>query len=254
MTPYYDHGGITIFHGDCREILPTLAPGTFDTLLADPPYGDTRLDWDILDLSWLTLAEPLLKLSGSVWCFGSMRMFMGQASLLAAQWKMAQDLVWEKHNGSGLAADRFKRVHEHVLQLYRKDSAWSEIYKEPVKTMDAVSRQNRRKKRPPHMGGHKDTVYVSEDGGPRLERSVLYVRSCHGEASHPTEKPLGILRPLILYSCPPGGIVLDPTMGSGSTLVSAKELGRRAVGIEKSEEYCEKAVRRLAQEQLFATS
>ncbi len=97
------------------------------------------------------------------------------------------------------------------------------------------------------IGGHS---YASEDGGPRLVRSVLAVRSCHGYAKHPTQKPVNILRPLIEYSCPPGGLVLDPFMGVGSTLVAAKGLRRRAVGIEVNEQYCEEAVLRLAQEQL----
>jgi site-specific DNA-methyltransferase (adenine-specific) len=63
---------------------------------------------------------------------------------------------------------------------------------------------------------------------------------------HPTEKPLGILDPLIRYACPPGGLVLDPFAGSGSTLDAARQSGRRAIGIEGREDYCEAAVRRLS--------
>lgn len=251
VVPYYEHGGITIFHGDCREVLPTLTPASFDMALADPPYGDTSLDWDVRDLSWLDLSEPAIKATGSVWCFGSLRMFMAQAMDLARAWRIAQDVVWEKHNGSGFHADRFKRVHEHAVQLYRTDSPWESVYKHPVTTPDATPRTVRRKKRAPHWGEIGEGHYVSQDGGPRLMRSVIYVRSCHGEADHPTQKPTGILRPLIEYSCPPGGAVLDPTMGAGSALVAAKEMGRRAVGIEIQERYCEAAAKRLSQETLF---
>lgn len=91
-----------------------------------------------------------------------------------------------------------------------------------------------------------------EDGGPRLMRSVLQVRSEHGRAVHPTQKPLGILRPLIQYSCSIDGTMLDPFAGSGSTLLAARELGRRAIGIEAREDYCEAAVKRLAQGVLAA--
>jgi site-specific DNA-methyltransferase (adenine-specific) len=254
---YYQHGGITIFLGDCREVLPELrlmCVGPVDMVLADPPYGDTKLDWDVRDLSWLERSEPLLKPEGSVWCFGSMRMFMMQAEALLLRWRFAQDLVWEKHNGSTFHADRFKRVHEHVIHLYRAETAWETVYKCPVTTPDATARQVRRKKRPTHMGNIEAGYYESEDGGPRLMRSVLYARSCHGHADHPTQKPVTVLRPLIEYSCPPGGIVLDPTMGAGSALVAAKELGRRAIGIEIKESYCEAAAKRLSQEHLFAQS
>ena len=97
------------------------------------------------------------------------------------------------------------------------------------------------------MGDVGASSYASEDGGPRLMRSVQFVRSMHGSAIHPTEKPIGILDPLIRYSCPPGGLVLDPFAGSGSTLDAARRSGRRAIGIEAREDYCEAIANRLAQ-------
>ena len=84
-----------------------------------------------------------------------------------------------------------------------------------------------------------------------MMRSVIPVRSCHGQAVHPTQKPLGILAPLLEYSCPPAGIVLDPFMGSGSTLRAAKDLKRRAIGIEQNPAYIEIAIKRMSQEVLL---
>ena len=81
-------------------------------------------------------------------------------------------------------------------------------------------------------------------------RSVIYCRSMHGRALHPTEKPAGILEPLIAYGCPPGGTVFDPMAGSGATGAAAKAIGRRSVLIEADERYCEIAARRLAQDVL----
>jgi len=69
----------------------------------------------------------------------------------------------------------------------------------------------------------------------------------HGRAIHPTEKPTGILEPLIAYACPTGGVVLDPFAGSGSTGITARNLGRRAVLIEAREVQCEATAIRLAQ-------
>ena len=79
-------------------------------------------------------------------------------------------------------------------------------------------------------------------------QSVVDVPNCHGYAEHPTQKPLGIIDPLLRYSCPVYGIVLAPFCGSGSELVQAKRLGMRGVGIEIEEKYCEIAAKRLSQE------
>lgn len=237
MTPYYEQDGVTIYHGDCREIE---CPA--DLIIADPPYGDTSLSWDKHVTGWVPAMYQRLSATGSMWVFGSLRFFMETTCQFTA-WKLAQDLVWEKHNGSSFHADRFKRVHEHVVQFYR--GKWGDVYKSPVTTSDATARAVRRKKRPPHTGHIEASSYVSIDGGPRLMRSVLQVRSCHGMAEHPTQKPVGIIEPLILYSSKPEGIVLDPFMGAGSVLVAAQALGRRAIGIEIEERYCEIAAKRL---------
>ena len=238
--PYYQDDHCTIYHGDCREVLPEIEA---DLIVTDPPYGDTSLEWDRASVEWLgMIAAPQL------WCFGSMRFWFSHKADFERDHKYAQEIVWEKHNGSSLHADRFKRVHEFAVHWYRADLKWSDLYADVPVTNDATPRTVRRKRRPPHTGHIEASAYRSEDGGPRLMRSVQQVRSCHGYAQHPTQKPTGILRPIITASCPPGGVVLDPFMGSGSTLVAAKEAGRRAIGIEIDERYCEIAVQRLAQE------
>lgn len=88
--------------------------------------------------------------------------------------------------------------------------------------------------------------YTSHDGGLRLRTSVIRARSMHGRAIHPTEKPAAVLALLLEYNVPPGGVVLDPFAGSGSTLLTARHVGRRAIGIEASAEYCQRAADRLA--------
>jgi site-specific DNA-methyltransferase (adenine-specific) len=101
------------------------------------------------------------------------------------------------------------------------------------------------------MGDIERGAYASVDGGPLLMRSVIGARSMHGRAIHPTEKPVGILAPLIEYACPPGGLVLDPFAGSCSTGIAARLTGRHAVLIEADEAMCKRAVRERLQQDVL---
>lgn len=226
-----------------REILPALPQ--CDAVVTDPPYGETSLEWDVWPHGWPDLVRPHTR---QLWCFGSMRMFWERRDDFAA-WTLAQDLVWEKHNGSGSFADRFRRVHELALHFYHGD--WGSLHKSPVMTKDATKRTLRRKDKPQHWGGIGEAYYSSEDGGPRLMRSVIAVRSCHGYAVNETQKPEGIVAPLLEYCVPPGGLVIDPFAGSGTTLAVARQQGKRAIGIELRKTQCEEIARRLAQGELF---
>ena len=237
MTPYYQDEFVTIYHGNCRDVLDaSWAP---DLTIADPPYGQTSLAWDRWANGWPSWLGPAIR---SLWVFGTLRMFMDHAVEFQG-WRLSQDIVWEKHNGSSLAADRFSRVHEQVVHFYR--GQWAGIYHEAPRTLDATARTVRRKAISTHFRANASPeTYTSIDGGPRLMRSVIQVRSSHGYAENETQKPVGILTPLIEYGCPLGGLVLDPFMGSGSTLIAARDSGRRAIGIDVREDQCEIAARR----------
>lgn len=93
----------------------------------------------------------------------------------------------------------------------------------------------------PRRGATGPSTYTF---GEKLVRSVVKRRSCHGHAVHPTQKPVDLLELLIRYSCPPGGVVLDPFVGSGSTLIAAVNTGRKAIGIDASKAMCELTVKR----------
>ena len=241
--PSYVDDLVTYHFAGCEAVLPSIEGA--DLAIVDPPYGDTALAWDRVELGWLPLVGAALKPSGSVWLWGSLR-YLAHAipAAEAAGWSVSQDVVWEKHNGSSGAADRFRRVHEHAVLLYR--GPWAAVHVEPQFSTDATARQVRRKQRPAHWGEIGESAYETEDGGPRQMRSVMYERSAHGSAIHPTQKPVGMLRTLIQYACPPGGLVIDPYSGSASALIAARQCGRRAVGCENDEQYIAGAVARLA--------
>ncbi len=136
-VPYNSDDTVTLFLGDCREILPLLDVRA-DLIVTDPPYEETSLQWDRWPAGWLDVAAGV---ADSMWCFLPLRQFAMPPyrghEFAAAGWKLSQDLVpdaeedhdhltWEKHNGSSFARDRFKRVHEPVSHWYL--GAWSGVH------------------------------------------------------------------------------------------------------------------------------
>lgn len=223
---------VRFIHGDCRAILPKMEAASFDCAIVDPPYGETSLQWDRWPEGWPTAVARVLKPTGSMWVFGSLRMFLERRDEFG-DFRLSHEIVWEKHNGTGPFNDRFRRVHELVAHFYLRAVRWSDVYKQPQFTNDATARTVRKKGWPKHwIGATGATVYRSEDGGPRLMTSVQFARSEHGRAIHPTQKPLQIIEPILRYVCPANGSVLDPMCGSGSVGVAAKRLGCSATLIE----------------------
>lgn len=233
-----------IIIGDCRKVLPTLPPGSVDCCITDPPYGDTSLKWDVQCHGWVEALVPVLKPNASVWVFGSLRFMVPlYAEMEKHGFKYAQDIVWEKQNGTGAHNDRFRRVHEHVVQFYL--GKWAEVYKLPQYTMDAVPKTVRRTHKPEHWGAIEGHTYTSEDGGPRLARSVQRHRNEHGRAIHPTQKPVELLVTLVRYSCPPPGTLIDCFSGSGSLGVAANVVGVNSILIEKDPVHAGNSLARL---------
>lgn len=242
---YYQRGGVTIYHGDCREVMPTLGARSVDCVVTDPNYRETSYAWDRTVKGWTDWVLWCLSPSGSCWCFGSLSYFMETAGDWS-KWKKSQDVVWEKHNGAGMHNDRFRRVHELAAHFYPRTTPWGQVYKQTQYSAEVNPTTTRHKGLPTQNRGSRGAnVYASKDGGPKLMRSVIKVPSCHGKALHGTQKPEGIVAPLLRYSCPPGGVVLDPFMGSGTTLAVAIENGMGGIGIDVSEACCEVAARRL---------
>lgn len=210
VTPYYDQAGITIYQGDCREILPLLHIRDVALVVTDPPYHwsdrhQSSSEWfQVLDDDDLELvlgqARRLLPADGALYVFMDVRTGLSVFPSLAP----ANVLVWDKGRiGEG---DAWCRMHE-----------WIAYCPGPAHRL-----------RNPSFGD------IIRSAPPRPKQ-------------HPTEKPVAVLSALIENSSDPGDLVLDPFMGSAPVLLAAQSLGRRAIGIEIEERYCEIAAARLSQ-------
>lgn len=241
MTPYYEHAGITIYHGDCLDVLPTLGP--VDHVITDPPYSAhvhgksmrSSSGWktwapESRDLGFDSLTPDLMRAIGQ-WC-----------GRLVPRWTA----VFSDTESAHLWRDAL--CAEEALE-YVRTAFWHKVGGAPQFTGDrpAVACEAitlchpSGKKR--WNGGGKQGIY-----------SVPIVLNRGASATefrcHTTQKPEELMSQLVTDFTDEGELILDPFMGSGTTLVAAKRLGRRAIGIEREEKYCEIAAKRLAQEAL----
>jgi hypothetical protein len=212
VTPYYDEDGITIYHGDCREILRSLDPESVALVLTDPPYG-IGLDTDYSSIPGKSPKgyhhnggrtydvvieddrpfDPALLLP-----FG--RLILWGANHYATRLpEGGQWIVWRKRGASELMA--------------AAELAWHNCGGRPVDYFETTRNESRQ------VDGHL----------------------------HPAQKPTSLMRWLLGKWSEPDDLILDPYMGSGPVLEACRDLGRRYIGIEIEERYCEIAVQRLAQ-------
>jgi len=218
MTPYYDDGTCVIYHGDCRDVLPSCS---FDVVVTDPPYG-IDLDTDYSSLA----GNAAWRARKGDYAGKSHPRVHGDSDLDAVRWVLALDVPRAMFGA---------HYFHHLLPNGGTWHVW-----------------DKREELGSNMLADAELLWASWACGPlRIARHkwLGYMRASEvGEHLHPTQKPVYVMR-WILNMTPPG-VVLDPFMGSGSTLRAAKDLGRRAVGIEIEERYCEIAAKRLAQEVL----
>ena len=248
----YQDDWVTLWHGRMETVLPLLA-SEFDAAVVDPPYGETSLAWD----SWIAdLPALIARYTRSMWFFGSAKLFgENWGEFTSAGWRLSQDVngadgepddvvvTWEKVNGTGFATDRFRRVHEYAYHWYL--DRWATVHHEVPRmpaVYDAKGRTAGRSSQPSHTGRIDANVY--RDDGLRLARSIVHVPSVRRGISR-TQKPEPLVRLLVQYAVPPGGVVLDPTAGSCTTGVCARALGRRAVLVERDADQCAQGAERL---------
>ena len=225
MSLYYSDAAVKLYHGDCREILPTLA--AVDHVITDPPYdeithvGARSLAREYSDKSTVcnidfesTTSEALRDLFGSIdarrWLIATMdwRHLRALEVEPPTGWSFVRFGVWVKPNGAPqFTGDRPATGWEAVACLHRD--------------VDGKMRWNN--------GGHHAVWTIPKING-----------------AHPTAKPMELLEAFVSEFTDEGDLILDPFAGSGTTAVAAKKLGRRCILIEREEKYCEIAARRLS--------
>lgn len=226
MTPYYSDDHVTLYHGDCRDVADAIPSGSVDLLLTDPPYG-------MAFVSGWSAAKQTVKSDGVRQGVRVVRSALNELdhtlaadahALVFCHWESWPDfydnlchlfpirnaLIWYK-SGGGMGDLRHEYAKDYEVILFGAKSR---------------SRELRGKRTGAVLSGYK--------------------RVPAGKRDLPFQKPVDLLASLIERHAPEGGTVLDPFVGSGSTLVAAKVVGRRAIGVELDEARCEIAARRLS--------
>lgn len=226
MTPYFADEQVTIYHGDCRDVLDDLAPLGADLLLTDPPYGQqfagkgnaTRLANIRGDgaRQGMRLTRQMLAAVGQhladeahAYLFCHWESWPDFYDAVSSYLPIKNALIWWKNRG-GMGDTELEYARDFEVILY--------------------AAQGRRP-----LAGRRDGAVVPN------------IPPVGNDRRHPTEKPVDLARYLIEKSCPPGGLVIDPFAGVGPFGEAARLLGRRAVLIELEERYCEIAAERLSQ-------
>ena len=248
MKPYYDHNGITIYNGDCLKIMPDILDGSIDMVMTDPPYGTTACAWDSiipLEPMWEQL-KRVIKKNGAIALTASQP--FTSALVMSNVKSFRHEWVWKKDKSGNIAVLKYQpaKVHESILVFGFESVLYNpQMEKRP----DKNKRNNAPRINKVGVQGNKE-FFVSRSRGNddvKYPTSVKEFNAMRGGV-HPTQKPVALMEYLIKTYTNEGETVLDFAMGSGTTLMAAKALGRKAIGIEISEEYCELTVRRLVQE------
>jgi adenine-specific DNA-methyltransferase len=337
MTPYYhdEASGIVIYHGDCRDILPTIETGSVDLVLTDPPYFRVKNEWwdrqwnsRTSFLSWLgELADEwrrVLKPNGSIYVFASPDMAWHVEGVIRERFNVLNSARWVKaegwHNKTEKESLRsFLSPWEGVIVAEQRGDQYEEASKALHKDVYAPLGRYIQTERE-RAGLTRNEVEVAlgfisssdptrgtalcyrwEEGSclPTKEtyERIRAVLNCQGsgeylrreyedlrreyedlrreyedlrrpfaltdrsewsdiwqfrtvapyESKHPCEKPLPLMEHIISASTRPGDVVLDCFAGSGSALIAARTLGRRAIGVEVMRQWCDRSIGRLQQ-------
>ncbi len=241
MNKYYEHAGITIYHGDCREVLAPAGNRIIvdgrrllcsPVIICDPPYGFGMYDRDA-DIS--SVFADWLRVSKVLALFGYPELLVSWCLVMnrvPGEW-----VTWFPTNKCAPRTNGLPRSSEHIA-LFGELPGADRLVRPRQSESGIAERISLSRGLDPEWARLED-VWV--------EPSPAMGFNSHGRL-HPNQKPLSVMKNLILLCSNEADVVVDPCCGSGTTLLAAKTLNRSAIGIEIEERYCEIAAKRLSQE------
>ena len=243
-----------VIWGDTFNTLPLLPPESVDLVIVDPPYNLTKQydsgtfnrrkeeEYQKYTRSWMELAAPLLKTGGTIYVCCDWKSSLVIAPVLREFFTLRNRITWQREKGRGARAN-WKNGMEDIWFATKGDGY--------TFCLDQV--KLRRKVMAPYRAGGKPKDWVEDEEGNYRDTCpsnfwddiTVPFWSMQENTPHPTQKPEKLMAKLILASSRPGELVFDPFLGSGTTAVTAKKLGRKYLGIEASGQYCVWAQQRL---------
>jgi len=241
-----------VFCEDALSGMARIPDGAVDLIITDPPYGlgkDYGNDSDKLDADaylrwmeqWIDLALPKLKSTGSLYICLTWRYSPEIFVMLKQRMTMLNEIIWDRRVPSmGGSVRNYTSVHDTIGFFAKQKGYYFDLDAIRI-PYDAETKKAR--SRSIFVGAK----WLELGYNPKDLWSVSRLHREHPErADHPTQKPLEIIERMVKASCPPGGVILDPFMGSGTTAVAAKRCGRNYVGFELNSDYCGVIEKRLA--------
>ena len=250
--PYYNKESAMLVHADTFQFLKKIKPESMDMIFADPPYflsnggfsnsggrvvSVDKGDWDkvssleekhAFNRKWIRLAEKILKPNGTIWISGSFHNIYSVGMALEQEgFKILNNITWQKTNPAPNLSCRYFTHSTETILWARKNTKNAKHY-------------------------YNYDLMKELNGGKQMKdvwTGSLTKKSEKWAGKHPTQKPEYLLEKIILASTRKEDYILDPFVGSGTTGVVAKRLGRRFIGIDSEESYLEIAKRRLEREE-----
>ncbi|HLF26795.1 MAG TPA: site-specific DNA-methyltransferase [Anaerolineae bacterium] len=257
---FYSHPNGEIWTGDAVSWLRSLESASVDLIFADPPYNIKKAEWDTFEsqqdyvnwsLEWIEQAARVLKSTGTLYICGFSEILADLKLPASRFFRGCRWLVWHYKNKANLGSD-WGRSHESMLH-FRKSKRFT-FNTDEVR----IPYGNHTLKYPEHPQAEtsqygksttdKNRLWQPHPKGAKPKDVLEIPTTCNGmheKTPHPTQKPEELLRKIVLASSSPGDLIIDPFLGSGTTVVAAEQLKRKWKGCDLSLEYCQWAARRV---------